>query len=787
MNSTSSDWSPPGTANPFSPTAVARVSEFAGDTITIATPAVRQARQLLDDYIASSATVTGEGKRTDIGNVLAIVGDYGTGKTHLAVELLRYARHVSTEETPVIYLDAPADTFVALYKRFISGLQRAEVRARVREYYADVLINSLREAELTAEVADRAGIAHLLHRGDLSPEDVFDTLGLSETTSLQQLQRRLQDVSENPIFGTVLTLLARPGFETVAWDWLLGYEPDQILVERGIATTIDNDAIALEAMGVIALLYGHRNRRFVLIVDELDKVLSASNAPPADVVSAFKTLLRVFTGARAFLVLCGLPDFLNVLGLDLQQRIGHIVTMSALTGEDVCQFIKESQELTFGVAQLEPFTLDTVEYLVRLTAGTPRRVIRLCYQVYRQAVEDCTLVAEAMVRQVARSHFDVASSLEVRAEVRRVIVTNGWDYHAGYAIGPIRVSKVDYWIPVGGQGGGCAVLIAESVLDSGDLDKLNRRALAIRAVATDIEIVLVINGYLASNVATELAGVFGSEPLVYAHRSFAEDLAAIIKAALHRLENVIGEDTLTVVRERVDRINRQQTNTHGFIEQVAVRLDELHSATGRQFNTLQRGMEDLYQALSGMTGSSRPSRVPVTTTLPVELSRIFDNALEALSGLDQVVALLAYGFIDQSQEPTLNVEAKSTIISIVNTPKTVLSVGVAVLLQGLIKAFRHGVMEWYSSVVLAPEDQGHSKARERLAAICHIYDEYYEHFPPLRLDALSEFSRLGDEDDHNVFRMTRTSRRIAAQATLENLSQRVYHAALSAIDSRPEG
>ena len=51
-----------------------------------------------------------------------------------------------------------------------------------------------------------------------------------------------------------------------------GGRSSQVLVEWGVAQPISSDVLAMDALGVVALLYGRRNRRFVLVIDEMEKL-----------------------------------------------------------------------------------------------------------------------------------------------------------------------------------------------------------------------------------------------------------------------------------------------------------------------------------------------------------------------------------------------------------------------------------------------------------------------------------------------------------------------------------
>ena len=318
-------------SNPFPPSAVARLSALDSEGINIVTPALQEALRYTDDYMAHVNRQEAGVELPPHGNVIAIVGEYGTGKTHLALQILRRISTAGDASVEALYLDAPADTFLALYRdRFMPKLSRADVKAKIAEYYADIVADQLADSDLTSPVADA------LKARAISPEQVVRNLGLMEAEFLQCLNNRLRTVTEIDDFGTALALFLRPEFEAAVWDWLSCNPPDPALSERGITKTIDTDAEALEAMGVFALLYGRQRHRLVLIIDEIEKVLSGNEAsqPDESSVLAFKKLLEVFGRTKALLVLSGLPDFLEALPDDARQRIACFVRPTPLTASD---------------------------------------------------------------------------------------------------------------------------------------------------------------------------------------------------------------------------------------------------------------------------------------------------------------------------------------------------------------------------------------------------------------------------------------------------------------------
>ncbi|PZF97393.1 hypothetical protein [Micromonospora deserti] len=700
--------------NPFSPTAVARVTEHGTDAATVVTVAIREATGHLDNYL-----------RTGGGGTVAVVGDYGTGKTHLAVELLAHARQVTGEAGQAIYVDAPADTFLSLHRRFLGRLSRDAVRDLVLRYGSGT---GAAMPPGTTAVGDRPEVDPAPPEArDLRPEvDPAPPAGPESTGALaRRLREDLAEVTTDPAFGTALAMLLDPATEAVAWDWLMGYPPAPALVAAGVTASEDVEATAVEAMGVLALLHGRRHERFVLVLDELDKILSASGRPGHETTARFERMLGLFATAGAFLVIAGLPDMLHLLGPDARQRIGPIVRMSALTGEDVRGFVRQTQLRAFGEARLAPFTMETTEYLTNLADGVPRRVIRLCYHLYQRAMQAGTAVTHVMVREVVRVQFDLASRQDVGAEVRRVLTQDGWSYQRDHLVGSLRDLPVDFWIPLEEQNAGCCVLLTESVLKSEEVDALNRRVVSIRAAVPDSEVILVVVGHLPADFAAELAGTFSIEPIVYEPQSFAEDLSGSVKALMRRLEQVIGADALTSVRQRVERIHRQQTNTQRSIEQLSYQLDEIRGELRHDLAGAAARLDAAAPARRAATAAGSP--------LPGRVARVFVEAIQALDQLTGFERRLADAFAPPRAGAGPLPDNGTPLRSLLRSRDVQRAVGTSVVLRRLIEAFRDGIEQWYDDHRADPRPSD----LDRLDRLCETYDGIAEYLPLFQLDTLA--------------------------------------------------
>ncbi|MCZ7422990.1 AAA family ATPase [Verrucosispora sp. WMMA2121] len=677
--------------NPFSPTAVARVAEGRAQATTVTTAAIRDALAHLDHYL-----------RSGDGGTVAVVGDYGTGKTHLAAELLAQARESTGGAIRAIYLDAPADTFLSLSRQLLGRLSRDTVRALV-------------EGHRAASPAVTA------------PDDIPDGSPTAGRLG-ERLRAELAPVTTDPSVGTVLAMLIDPATEATAWDWLTGHPPGPALAAAGVPARVDVESDAVAVMGALALLCGQRHGRFVVVLDEVDKFLSAAGGPGDDTMARFSRLIELFASVGAFLVIAGLPDMLHLFSPDVRQRIGPIVRMSALSARDVRDFIRRSQLRTFGQARLAPFTVETTEYLTNLTDGVPRRLIRLCYHLYQRAAQADTPVTHLMVREAVRVQFDLASRQDVAADVRRVLTQDGWSYQRDHLVGSLRDLPVDFWVPLEEQNAGCCVLLTESVLKSEEVDALNRRVVAIRAAVPDSEVILVVVGHLPAEFAADLAETFSVEPIVYEPQSFPEDLSGSVKASLRRLEQALGADALTSVRTRVERIQRQQTNAQRSIERLAYQLDEIR--------------DDLRHDLRHPVQREHSPRRPevASTPLPGPVARLFGDAIQALDQLTGFDRHLREAFAPTGTEIRQTVENAALLRSGLRSRDVQRALGTSMVLRRLIEAFHHGVERWY---------EGHRRAPrpgdlDRLDRLCETYDGIVEYLPLFQLDMLGDLAVPGD-------------------------------------------
>jgi hypothetical protein len=768
-----------GSGNPFPPAAVARFSDLRPEVPTIKTAAVREIDTLVDGYLRATRVQGGDDKDTSgehlayEGKVFVIEGDYGAGKTHLAIELLDHvqdSRDRGQFQPRVIYHVAPGGTFLVLYTDLMSrAITADEILGRVREFYADIVADALRERPFAS------ALVRQLEDDDADPQLVVERYALQEGALRQELRHRLSTVTRDESFSRALMLLLQPELRTLVWDWFTGKPPSQVLTELGIEKPIRTDVQALEALGVIALLYGRKNRRFVLVIDEMEKLVLTWDRSSNASAQAFKQLLEIFRAAGALLVTCGLSDIFTVLPRD-PARIDAIIRPSPLTADEVRWYVEETQERVFGARTLRPFTEDSIKYLVYLTGGVAREVIRFCYDAYDYAAETGHEITPGVVNTVARGRSSSGGAEMVRNDIGRLLSEQEWRADARWLLRDPPDEVADFWIPAGERRAGCAVLITDSVLEEEHAAALGERVSGIKAVSRRRAVIVVVSGYLPAKLRQPLADALDGDPLiVYNPRTFDTDFTLAVKAAMGRISPASArtpvpgqpDSELRELRTETDRVARQQITTVRLLQELAARTED-------RLTALQRALESALV----------PGGQPRQGDLPAALEAMFRRAQHSVVAYGNVRELVNEAFEVAAQEPG----ARFSLTHRLREPDAFSAIGVAAFLHEVLLGFREGVRAWIGTLSRSrgTGEGPTGSERARLRGICRTYDSLYGVAPLFKLDPLPELTSLTGGEQEVLSRAGRSARREELRSAFDGLGDRVYEAAIEFAGSGAE-
>lgn len=727
-----------GRPDPFPRTAIDRLSPYrawSGDRLTpatVETPGVRAALDYVEEYLASDSASAPERSWKS----LMIIGQLGLGKTHLAQVIAQRLASEEDSRVRLMVLDAPTGDFTAVYRRSLIGqLDRFDLHDRLKDYYASVVAGDLDKSPATRELA--AG----LREGRFDPQKVVEHFGLVESALRDQLNQRMLRVAELSNFSKAFTLALIPQYEQQVWEWLQGRPPSTALREHGITPLLEDASSAYDALAVLAFVYGRVGYRFVLIIDEFDKMLPNDPAARQITLGLVERLINGFIDSHGLLVCCALPEAHQELLPSTRERV-RTIRLNPFTTDELAQYISNA----LGEAA-RLFPLDAVSAITDLTGGVPRQALTMCGHAWTYAESSGAPVTTDTVRTAVREQYELSTITDVRGSMRQVLEAAGWPYVRDHLLDGFAV---DFWIPLGDSG--VALLITGSLLQSDDLAELRPRLRAAGAA----EVILIVNGFMSASLRESVSADIGRQPLVYDDRPFNTALRELIIGATHRLEVIAREDNLTVVRRRVEQLARQQSFMQQSLEQVSGQLEGVDRDLGQQLGLLKRGI-----------GEVRPERAP-RGGLPEEVQEPFDRAFTAVDTLAGLDDLFTNAF---------SAEAGGAPHRRVASRELFEAAGVAVVFRRLLEGFHEALVAWLRSVATGrPLERGE---QERLRLICRTYTTTAEILPLFQLESLANYAPFAPESS-SPEELSRSQRRSEAREALSNLGARVLEAALSA-------
>lgn len=762
-----------GTANPFPRVAVARTSAVRPDAPTITTDAIAHLRQVIDEYVRETLATVDDGDPDEFppndGRVIVIEGNYGVGKTHLLLDALGRldgARRDGLD--PRSYRVTPGGSFLLLYTELMEkSIGVDEMAKRVLEFYTDLLIEDLRGNHLMELLIGQ------LQRDEVDPRVIVERYGLGEGALRAKLRRKLSVVTGDESFSRALMLLLQPELREIVWNWFIGGTPGQLLREHGLDRPIETDIQALEALGVIARLYRRKERRFILAVDEMERLVMAWDRSDQAKAAAFKKLLEVFRGTGALLIMAALPDISEVLPPETR-RVDATIEPSALKPADVDWYIKKTVEAVHKGATIEPFTRQGIDAIVYLTGGVAREVVRLCYFAYEAASGTGDTLTEQAINRVALTRSQHGAKEMARADIRRLLTDQARNPREGWSFPDTPGVLVDFWVPVGDDGAGCAVLINDSIFDDHQAGIVAERIARIRASGSGRAIVQVVSGYLPDAVRRQIEEALAEEPLIlYSPRSFAEDFTQVLNSVVTRIVgDVVATSAspgteLQILREELDRLVQQQATMVRLIQETTSRDEQL--------------LAEVHRALAAAAAAPRSADADEADDLSSALEELFSGAERSLIAYGDVAEMVNEMFAAAAEDPG----APFSLVNRLRDPDAFSPIGVTAYLAQVLHGFRRSVQGWLSAVasVAHEADRPTALQRESLRGICQTYDALYGVAPLFKLDKLPEITSPVATEPDRVSRFGRTMRRESLREAFDGLGDRVYVAAIGLIES----
>lgn len=723
--------------NPFPNLPEVTVGLDAGERMTVETAAVQAVRRFVDDHLTDGG-----------GRMLAIVGDYGIGKSHLASLAISQLMSERPNALPCVVQARRGDTLAGLYQRLFrpgharavdalpgGGLHMLEVRRRVQEMRADL--------ELELGLCDEplgAGPGRTVPAisGDL------ELLGA--------LQDRLLAVTGDGELACGLSLLLHADQDIVdnAWEWLSGGPVTRDLARRGVVLPIGNEPRAMVAMLGVALLLNRPKSPYALIVDEVDQLGRDEDARyrPAAVLSQLATwaadtgtLLVVAISAKTWE---RLPE--GVL-----QRAGQVVRPGPFSPGDVGEYIRRAYE-QMPAAGRSPFARPAISRLHDITGGSPRQVVDACYHAVKKSGGG--RITPSLIARVSAEILTHTSPGAVAGDITGACTTLGQSAMPLSAPG----GAVRLWIPAGAEGAGITVIVSGPVVTAVAAKALVR--LAEESIgAPESPTILVCAGPLAGSLHEQLRDTFRAV-LRADDDDFRSDISLLIGNLTRHLGQRTGPDALREVRDELRRLlardyHQDQARQRDEDEQ---RLREvIRQETRRAYLRLPSGVDvlDFGDDLPGLQAVFDGALVPIRTAL--------EHAEQLWRSMFASPA--PAWLIDRSRAPGARGALPADL-----TPQPLTSaLGVLVTLDNALRGLGHAVLEHIHDRHNHPQaseaEQG--RARGALLDLCDRLDETVE-------QVVRRFPEPADDPSGAVSRVLEIDRGPLI-ARLRGLGGRVYN------------
>lgn len=681
--------------------------------VTVETRAVKEARKFVDSYIQSGG-----------GRILGIVGDYGAGKSHLAGQVIQKLHEDDPGALISVLRARSEDTLCSLYVRIFE-----HGHARREDGGLSTAIRMLDVQRRVAEIRDET--APVIPADDQLADvpDVSDDLGL-----LRALQDGLLAIVQDQEFASGLSLLLHhdPAIVSNAWSWLRGGPVTSDLAKRGVREQIDNESRARTAMLVLARLINRVEGRFALVMDDIE-MLGGDDAR-FRLASVLNLLIDWAGESGSLLVLSSVARPWQDLPSGVRQRVGQEIRPSPFTKAEIARYPRLVYQHHHTVDGPR-FVKSATDRLHDITGGSPRQVVRACYQLFRRAIGG--QITDSLTEQVCGEIFVRTPPSVVAGQIIDQCALLG--LHASSTLrpsgGPGRVR-----IPVGNDGAEILIVIGESVVNA------TATALLIRLSSEcgdgagglppgDRAAVLVCTGPVAESQGSRLRDAF-TAVLRSDRDDFLPSISVLISNLVAQLDKQAEAGVLHEMRDDLRSLRAQQAAEHGYLRQLAGNRDQEEQ---RLREVIREEARRAYLRLPAGADT-----LDFGTKLP-ELQGIFDDALspirEALERVEQLWRAMYLSreptrLIDRSQAPGGRAALPSDL-----TPEPMIrSLGVLAALDSSLRGFGLAVIGLIRDGAETPA------ARAQMTYQCTSFDKTAEalvaYIPVLGEDANSAVYRV---------------------------------------------
>lgn len=521
--------------NPFPVTAVANFYNSLQNDLIVETNAIKKIKKIFDTWISNKSD----------GITIAVQGEYGTGKTQLAIEMQRYIFQYN-KKYHFICLDNPSNSYLEMYKnRFLNEITKEQVIERLEACYHEIIINDMAQNKIYEKAIET--------NKNMTSLELIECFGLAKSRYDLIFEKKLVEVTKNKKFVNALLLLMETRFEKEVWDWFNGEEASKAMKERGVNFSIDDDSIALETIGIFAFLFGQNEHCFILFIDEMEKIISNTEKNKKGSFEALKNFIEMVKATKSMLILCGLPDYYVALPKDIQQRIGYEVKTKGITLKEIKEYVRNANEKVNRKKSYIPFCEKILENILDISSGNIRTIIRLLYHSGVWYSENNLELNEKALSEIVTNAYGTFDLTSIRRVLSQVFISNGWSYEEKKSY---KQAVIDFWLP--------SILTKENTLDNGIEIYLIQNLLSeeeYKEISERINNntnnckIFVVEGFINDYYYKQLTEG-GRHVFRYNMPEFKELFVSFIEGEKIRHENSVKQDRLSILNEKIERLSK---------------------------------------------------------------------------------------------------------------------------------------------------------------------------------------------------------------------------------------
>lgn len=525
--------------NPFPVTAVANFYNNMQNDMIVETKAIKKLKEKIDKWILDE----------NDGITIAVQGEYGTGKTQLAIEMQRFIKKKDEKKYYFICLESPSASFLEMYiNRFLNEITKEQVLEKLEECYYEIIFNNIRQDEIYSKVIQK--------KGNIKSTELIERFGLAKSKYDLKFEEQLQEATKNIKFVPALLLLLETKFEKEVWEWFCGSDPSEAMKERGVNFSINDDVIALEAIGVFAFLFGQRGHTFVLFIDEMEKIVSNTDKTKKSSFNALKKLIETVKVTRSMLILCGLPDYYIALPKDTQQRIAYQIKTDEITLSEIEEYICNANEKVNKVKTYIPFSQKNLKEILDISNGNIRTIIRLLYHSGDWYIDHSSEIDENAFCDILTNAYGESNLRGIKRRLEQIFVSKGWLFEERKCVKNNTSVLIDFWLPSvvtkkGTLENGIEIYLVQNVLSEENFRQVSER---IYNKECNYKICIVegfINEYFYKSLSE-----LNIHVLRYKITEFNELFISVIEGEKAKCENNLKQNDFRLINEKIEQLSR---------------------------------------------------------------------------------------------------------------------------------------------------------------------------------------------------------------------------------------